>query len=188
LLGEPVSSYMDIREESEFQAFLANLRSLRTAATSEFEFRGPFPTEIIGRMLDRCGRMLDAFHAMNVVISKTLQCTPGEAAVLKHTRAARFQLSARISHLFTVLASGMKMEYPMNDVLPTIDNSRDRLLASIAEYRRSAAGRELTIEHDYEMLYAYVLVTGQLAEDIMAVGEDIGLLFRTLNEENLKMQ
>lgn len=187
LLGEPSSSYMDIREESELQAFLANLRSLRKAASSEFEFQGPFPDGSIGRMLDRAGRMLDAFHAMNVVISKNLQATPGEAAVLRYTRPERFALSARISHLFTVLASSIKLEYPLNDVLPNIEDSRDRLLAKISEYRRTGEGREVTTEQDYEMLYAYVLVTGQLAQDLEAVGRECEELFGTLNEENLKL-
>ncbi|CAK4031754.1 related to Lactobacillus histidine kinase [Lecanosticta acicola] len=187
LLGEPRSAYMDIREESELQSFLASLRSMRRSANAEFDFQGPFPDKIIGRIMDRCGRMLDAFHAMNVVISKNPACTPGEAAVLGYTRPERFALSARISHLFTVLASSIKLEYPLNDVLPSIDNRRDRLLAKIAEFRLTGEGKESTTEQDYEMLYAYVLVTGQLAQDIEAVGQEIETLFGTLNEENLKL-
>lgn len=44
--------------------------------------------------------MLDAFHAMNVVIQKDLKASEGEAAILKYTVDERAQLSARISHLF----------------------------------------------------------------------------------------
>ncbi|KAF2211198.1 hypothetical protein CERZMDRAFT_43444 [Cercospora zeae-maydis SCOH1-5] len=187
LLGEPASAYMDIREEAELVFFLGNLRSLQKAASAEFEFQGPFPDKQIGNMLDRAGRMLDAFHAMNVVISKNLRATPGEAAVLKYTRPERFALSARISHLFTVLASSIKLEYPLNDVLPKIDDARDRLLAKISEYRRTGEGRGLTTEQDYEMLYAYVLVTGQLAKDIEVVGQEVEGLYGTLNEDNLNL-
>lgn len=146
---------MDIREESTLQSFLSNLEGLRKAATSEWELRGPFPDKLIGRILDRTGRMLDAFHAMNVVISKNLQYTPGEAAVLRYTRPERFALSARISHLFSVLASSVKLEYPLNDVLPSIDHTRDRLLAKISEFRRAGEGRDVAAEQDYELLYAY---------------------------------
>lgn len=187
LLGAPRTTYMDIREESELQTFLASLRGLLKAAASEFEFSGPFPAKSVGRMLDSAGQMLDAFHAMNVVISKNLQYTPGEAAVLRYTRPERFALSARISHLFTVLASSIKLEYPLIDVLPNIEDSRDRLLAKISDFRGTKDGKELTTEQDYEMLYAYVLVTGQLAEDISAVTAEIETLFGTLNEENLKL-
>ena len=155
LLGSPRSSYMDIREESSLHAYLSSLQGLRKAAVSEYELRGPFPDETIGRILERTGRMLDAFHAMNVVITKNLQYTPGEAAVLRFTRAERFELSARISHLFSVLASSVKLEYPMNDVLPSIDHTRDRLLARISEFRTRGEGREQVLEQDYELLYAY---------------------------------
>ncbi|EME42442.1 hypothetical protein DOTSEDRAFT_73312 [Dothistroma septosporum NZE10] len=186
LLGEPASSYMDIREEADLQAFLGSLKSLRKAASQEFEMQGPFPDRPVGRMLDCASRMMDAFHAMNVVISKNPQCTPGEAAVLRYTRPERFALSARISHLFTVLASSIKLEYPLSDALPDITDRRDKLLAKISEFRRTGDGRDLTTEQDYEMLYAYVLVTGQLAQDIQAVGAEIETLYGTLNEENLR--
>ncbi|KAK5725342.1 hypothetical protein LTR15_003527 [Elasticomyces elasticus] len=188
LLGEPRSSYMDIREESAMDAFLSNLQGMRKAASGEYELRGPFPDAIMGRILERTSRMLDAFHAMNVVISKNLQYTPGEAAVLRATRPERFALSARISHLFSVLASSVKLEYPLNDVLPSIEHTRDRLLARIAEFRRSGEGREVVLEQDYELLYAYVLVTGQLSHDIEAVSAEIETLYGTLNEERLKLE
>ncbi|KAI7156516.1 hypothetical protein KC349_g6222 [Hortaea werneckii] len=188
LLGEPRSNYMDIREESALRSFLSNLEGLRKAANGEFELRGPFPDQTMGRILERSGRMLDAFHAMNVVIVKNLQYTPGEAAVLRYTRSERFELSARISHLFSVLASSVKMEYPLNDVMPSIDHTRDRLLARISEFRRSGEGREVATEQDYELLYAYVLVTGQLSEDIRAVSAELQTMFGTLDEEKLKLQ
>jgi hypothetical protein len=83
LLGEPKSSYLDIREGAELQSFLTFLDSLRKAAASEFELRGPFPDKITGRIVERTRAMLDAFHAMNVVMTKNAQVTPGEAALLR---------------------------------------------------------------------------------------------------------
>lgn len=155
LHGEPQSAYMDIREEAELQGFLQHLETLRKAASSEFELTGPFPAKLIGSVLERTGRMLDSFHVMNVVISKELKATPGEAEVLRHTRSARFALSARISHLFSVLASSVKMEYPLNDVLPDIEHLRDRLLACISEFRRAPGVGSAVTDQDYEMIYAY---------------------------------
>lgn len=155
LLGEPASSYMDIREEAELQTYLHQLDALRKAAASEFEFRAPFQDKVTQRILERTQRMLDNFHAMNVVISKDLKASPGEAEVLRYTRQERFALSARISHLFSVLASSIKLEYPLNDVLPNIDHTRDRLLAKIFEFRRDEEKAGLADEEDYELLYAY---------------------------------
>lgn len=82
LLGEPKSSYMDIREGAELQNFLTYLDSLRKAAASEFELSGPFPDKITGRIVERTRAMLDAFHSMNVVMSKNAEATAGEAALL----------------------------------------------------------------------------------------------------------
>lgn len=107
----------------------------------------------------------------------------------------------------------MKLEYPMNDALPNIEHTRDRLLAKVFDFRKNAPNREDATDEDYELLYAYgerpiplllplvmscsgwltvmffiALVTGQLAQDIVAVGQDIEQLYGVLNEDNLKLQ
>ena len=65
-----------------------------------------------------------------------------------------------------MLASSFKLEYPLNDVLPNIEDRRDRLLTKIFEFRR----------------------TGQLADDLQEVIHEIETLFGTLDEESLKLQ
>lgn len=184
---DPPVSYMDQRVELELQRFLTHLETLRNAATSEFELRGPFPDKSFKRILEATGRMLDSFHAMNVVILKDLKASEGEKEILKYTRHEWMQLSWRISHLFSVLASSMKMAYPLNDVLPNIENARDRLLAKIFDFRKTNPGRDIATDEDYELLYAYALVTGQLAQDITFVGQEIEQLYGVLNEEDLKL-
>jgi hypothetical protein len=145
--------------------------------------------------MEATNKMLDAFHAMNVVIQKDLTASEGEAALLKYTADERAQLCARISHLFQVMASSLKLEYPLNNALPSTSNARDRLLAKIFHYRKNAASeeeREGTVpvarDEDYEMLYAYTLVTGQLAEEIKRVEREIEELFGVLDEELLVLQ
>jgi hypothetical protein len=76
------------------------LNTLRTAATKEFELRGPFPSTHYNHIMESTTRMLDAFHAMNVVIQKDLHATEGEAVLLRYTLQERTQLCTRISHLF----------------------------------------------------------------------------------------
>ena len=49
----------------------------------------------------------------------------------------------------------MKLEYPMNDALPNIEHTRDRLLAKIFDFRKNAPNREAATDEDYELLYAY---------------------------------
>jgi hypothetical protein len=76
------------------------LEKLRGAASSEFELRGRFPSKQYGRILDSTHKMLDAFHAMNVVIQKAPRASEGEAVLLKYTAEERAELCSRISHLF----------------------------------------------------------------------------------------
>ncbi|MCJ1249266.1 hypothetical protein MMC30_006489 [Trapelia coarctata] len=185
---ESPKAYMDIREEFQLQQFVSRLENLRSAAASEFELRGPFPSATYAKILKSTSRMLDAYHAMNIVITKDLKGSKGEAELLKYTVAERAHLCARISHLFQVLASSMKLEFPLNDALPNTDHARDRLLAKIFAYRRDEkVGRETTDE-DYALLYAYALVTGQLSKEIREVGREIEKLFGVLDEELLNLQ
>ena len=154
--------------------------------------------------------MLDAFHAMNVVIQKDLHASEGETALLKYTAEERADLCARISHLFQgtrspspppticwsllVLASSLKLEFPLNDTLPNTSNVRDRLLAKIFQYRKNTAsgneqdGTSVAKDEDYEILYAYTLVTGQLAEEIQKVEREVEELFGVLDEDMLMLQ
>lgn len=97
--GESPIAYMDLREEFELQRYLSRLDSLRSNACSEFELRGPFPNAAYSSILSSTSRMLDAFHAMNVVIMKDTKASKGEAEILNATAGERAQLCSRISHL-----------------------------------------------------------------------------------------
>jgi hypothetical protein len=100
-----------------------------------------------------------------------------------------------------VLASSMKLAYPLNDVLPNVEHTRHRLLAKIFEFRRTGMGKTVATDEDYELLYAYgmfesldilmslltaffliALVTGQLAQDLEIIGQEIEKLRACLVE------
>lgn len=81
-------------------------------------------------------KMLDAFHSLNTVIRKDLKANAAESAILQFTKDEREQLSQRISHLFQVLASSMKLEYAVSTVLPSTASARDRLLARVFQFRK----------------------------------------------------
>ena len=54
-----------------------------------------------------------------------------------------------------VIASSMKLEYPLSDVLPSIEHARDRLLARIYRYRLDREASQQTTDEDCALLYAY---------------------------------
>ncbi|KAH0538114.1 hypothetical protein FGG08_005276 [Glutinoglossum americanum] len=186
--GESLNAYMNISEELELQRYLTRLESLRASAVSEFDFKEPFPEETYSRILKSTSNMLDAFHAMNVIISKDLRTSEREVEILKFTANERAQLCARISHLFQVLASSMKLEYPMNSALPSTEHARDRLLAKMFRYRSSGKRAHSTTDGDFALLYAYALVTGQLSAEIAKLGTEVERLFGVLDEDRLKLE
>ena len=88
------------------------LEKLRGAASSEFELRGAFPSKQYGRIVESTNKMLDAFHAMNVVIQKDPNASEGEALLLRYTANERAQLCGRISHLFHGMFPALAFEVP----------------------------------------------------------------------------
>lgn len=187
--GESDQSYMNIREENELQRFLAKLQGLVDASQHEFELRRPFPAKTYDRILKATSRMLEAFHAMNLVIQKDTNASPGELALLKATAAERVELCARLSHQYSVLASSVKLECMIStDILPSATHTRDRLLARIFAYRKEDAEEQKTADEDYSLLYTYALVTGQLAMEIRNCMKEVEDLFGVLDEESLMLQ
>lgn len=107
-----------------------------------------------------------------------------------------------------MLASSIKLEYPLNEALPNTDHARDRLLAKIFCFRKEHQDENGVDDEDFELLYAYgmwlpehlykrryllsnndiALVTGQLANEITQVSKEIEKLFGVLDEERLKLQ
>jgi hypothetical protein len=82
----------------------------------------------------------------------------------------------------------MKLEYPMNDSLPNIEHARDRFLAKLFAYRRQADKKVKATDEDFELLYAYGLVTGQIADEIEGISRCIEQLYGILNEDSLKLR
>lgn len=98
--GASPNAYMDLREEFELHRFLSRLENLGSSAESEMDLRGTFPGAAYSRILKSTGAMLDAFHAMNVLILKNPKATKAETEILNNTVHERAYLSRRISHLF----------------------------------------------------------------------------------------
>ncbi|KAE8350267.1 WD40 repeat-like protein [Aspergillus coremiiformis] len=156
LTSNPTSSvFMSPREKLEIERFLSRLESLQASARSEFELKSPFPDVAYSNILRRTRSMVDAFLAINIELDKNMTAFEGEVSILQYTIQERQQLSSRISHLLSVMASSMKLEYPLSDVIPSIEHARDRLLARLFRYRKDHEASRLSTDEDYALLYAY---------------------------------
>ncbi|KAJ5783486.1 uncharacterized protein N7518_009163 [Penicillium psychrosexuale] len=179
--------YMTPREKLEIERFLSRLESLQAAAGSEFELKSAFPEASYANIVRRTRSMVNSFLTMNIELMKNNAATEGEISLLQYTKSERLQLSARVSHLLSVIASSMKLEYPMSDVLPSIEHARDRLLARIYRYRLDHEASQQTTDEDCALLYAYILVTGQLSNEITEIIAEIGQLFGVLSEDVVQL-
>ncbi|KAK3685044.1 Fusaric acid resistance protein-like-domain-containing protein [Podospora appendiculata] len=218
LRSDCTRSYLKSGEQAALQKYATRLDSLRASAASEFELRGPFPAEQSARLMKCTRRLLDAFYAMSLVTQRRGHLTDGERALLLFTADERALLCDRICHVFQVLASSMMLEYPLTDAIPSVTGMRDKLLGKIFLFRKehsphsphaaaaaedamstggSSNGNSFNLgalshvaieERDYALLYAYALVTGQVAEELKVVAREIESLFGILHEEVLLLQ
>ncbi|KAK4104189.1 hypothetical protein N658DRAFT_466186 [Parathielavia hyrcaniae] len=218
LRSDCARSYLRTGEQAALQKYAARLDALRASAAREFELRGPFPAEHGRLLMGCARRLLDAFYAMSLVTQRRGSLTEGERALLRYTADERALLCDRICHVFQVLASSLMLEYPLTDALPGVARMRDRLLGKIFQFRKEhqqqrdledesggAAGGGINAagagdvdfgrlahvnveERDYALLYAYALVTGQVAEELKAVAKEIEGLFGVLDEDTLLLQ
>lgn len=205
----PLNPYMDLRDETKLHKYSDSLEAIRISAESEFKLRGPFPTDVFKALLGSANRALDALHALNVVIEKDNKDSSGEAALLKYTAVERDELARRISHLFsgkssycilgifvlctnsicTVLAASIQLKYSFPaQSLPNVQNTRDRLLAKVFQFRKENAGTKLATDEDFELLYCYALVTGQTAKELDTSFKEIEKLYGLPDEDILKLQ
>ncbi|KAG5978013.1 hypothetical protein E4U55_006413 [Claviceps digitariae] len=202
-------SYIQSGEQAALQRYADRLEGLRHAAASEFELRGPFPFESNGRIMQSASRILDSFFAMSLVTQPRERLTSGEKALLEFTATERAELCDRICHIFQVLASSIMLEYSLTDAIPSTLSLRDRLLSRVFQFREQtlkasrdgdaaesavarsenndshgpSKGMHVT-EGDYALLYAYVLVTGQVADELGVAAAEIESLFGGINEES----
>lgn len=150
--------------------------------------------------------ILDGFYAMRLITQSRDTLSEGECTLLEVTAVERALLCERICHVFQVLASCIMLEYPLLDAIPTIDRNKDRLLNKVYQFRKDHMEMNLRIragdenasdaeavqtmaeERDYALIYAYTLVTAQVAAELKKIRDEVEGLFGVLNENELLLE
>ncbi|KAF8475692.1 Fusaric acid resistance protein-like-domain-containing protein [Kalaharituber pfeilii] len=179
--------YMTLIEERALQKALLRLTSLISQAPSEYRLKGPFPVNDYKKLISANQSILDACHGMSMMISKDPVANAREADILNYTAVERRDLCARISHIFYVLASSIKIGFPLPETLPNTDRSKDRLLAKLFAYREKIRGEEGKSDEDFALMYAYVLVLGRVIEGLQECIHTLNSLYGVLEEEMLEI-
>ncbi|OAA37210.1 60S ribosomal protein L19 [Metarhizium rileyi] len=196
--------YMKEGEQGALQRYAFKLETLRSSAKSEFELRGPFPDAAYARIMHSTKHILDSFYAMRLLTQRHETVSAGERALLVFTSNERLRLCQRICHVLQVLASCIMLEYPLTDAIPTIDSTKDQLLGKMYQFRKdhmrsqtqddagedggSKKAVEVVEEKDYALLYAYTLVTAQVAAELKKVRDEVETLFGVLGEDELLLE
>ncbi|WZH49411.1 Fusaric acid resistance protein-like-domain-containing protein [Fusarium acuminatum] len=115
----------------------------------------------------------------------------------------KFKESLAVLHLqMGLIWKRGPLTYPFADATASIVSARENLLSKIFEFRKehprrllfedsgsSSDSEQLLVEErDYALLYAYALVTGQVADELRMVGKEIGSLFGVLDEDTRLLQ
>ncbi|PHH59383.1 hypothetical protein CDD81_3322 [Ophiocordyceps australis] len=190
--GGEARDYMREGEQAALQRYALRLNSLRSAAQSEFQLRGPFPHAASGRIMSCTHRILDGFYAMRLVCQRRTSLTPGERALLLCTAAERRRLCHVVCLVLQLLASSVMLEYPLSDAVPAVEGAKDELLARVYSFRLACEERDDDAEPvddgDYALVYAYTLVSTQVAMELERVREEIEALFGVLDEDELLLE
>ncbi|KAF8254118.1 hypothetical protein K440DRAFT_648719 [Wilcoxina mikolae CBS 423.85] len=185
--GRNGKKHTDITEEYSLQKTLIRLNGLAAAAPHEFRLKGPFPVKEYQRIHNANQAILDAFHGMSIMISKDPKANRREMEILKYTKKERDALCARLSHLFYVLASSIRLAFPLPEHLPSTVRARDRLLAKLFDYRANVRRTAGEADEDFAMVYAYALVTARISEGLDELIRNVGLLYGVLEDEMLEI-
>lgn len=177
--------YMDMSEEIAVQQYMSKLETMQQAASAEFDLRGPFPEAQYDKIRKDTSSILDCIHSLNVEIMHNPVPSKGELDLLEWTDSERKELAGRLCHLFQVIASSFKLQYPLTDSLPSIEHARDAYLAKLFRYRTKEHPE--AVDEDFAMYYAEVLVAGQIQKSISSIAHQQEEIFGQLSEKLLQL-
>ena len=88
--GEHTQKYKTITEEYSLQKTLIHLNGLAAAAPHEWRLKGAFPVKEYQNILKANQKILDAFHGMNIMISKDAKANRREMEILNYTKKVSY--------------------------------------------------------------------------------------------------
>ncbi|UKZ57053.1 hypothetical protein TrVGV298_010905 [Trichoderma virens] len=191
-------SYLKSGEQVAMQRYANRLESLRQSAAAEFELRGPFPFETYGRIMRSTNRILDSFYAMSLVTHRDRNLSAGERAFAGQLHDAGIPLTDAVPSVIGIrdrlLAKifQFRKEHSIEAIRnlgfiqeSEIENGESSHDADVATTASDApVGVVMAEEKDYALIYAYTLVTGQVAQELKIAEKEIEKLFGVLNEES----
>ncbi|CDK26977.1 unnamed protein product [Kuraishia capsulata CBS 1993] len=177
-----------IRDTKMIHHIMSELEVLLKQAPKEIRLKGPFPTKTYEKLLKSTSKVIDVFENLNVMIDLEPLLTENERVVLNHIKAERAELENRVFLIFYMIASAMRLGFPLVRKPASTENAKDRMLAKLSDMRnREDSGSQMLKNEDFVLFYSYTLITTIITDELDKLIYLVGELFGVVAEDTLEL-
>ncbi|EGV63040.1 hypothetical protein CANTEDRAFT_122733 [Yamadazyma tenuis ATCC 10573] len=174
--------------ENALNNLLNELEVLLKQAPSEFRLKGKFPTKKYESLLSSSSKIVDALHNMILIIEVDPILSTNEKFVINYIETERHELEHRIFLIFYMIASSMKLQFPLPSKPASTEHAKDRLLYKLSEVRSNSVNDSVVLcNEDYVLLYSYILVTSTITQELDKIIEVIKQLMGDISEDMFQL-
>ncbi|RLV92701.1 hypothetical protein JA1_003040 [Spathaspora sp. JA1] len=164
---------------------LAECETLLKQAPLEYRLKGSFPTSKYAMLIRDTSAILDAFQNLDLFIKVDPTLSSNEKYVLKYIEFERNEVEHRIFLVFYMLASAMRLGFPVPGKPASIEHAKDRMLFKLNQVRNKVLENdELNLKNtDFILLYSYILVASTITQRLDSILIQIKELLGEIAEE-----
>ncbi|CAK7893821.1 hypothetical protein CAAN1_09S05424 [[Candida] anglica] len=179
------SRLLGLKDQKGLHDLLRECETLLKQAPKEFRLKGQFPKQKYEKIIQCTSNIIDAFQNMNLMIEVDPALSANEEYVLKYISAERAEVEHRIFLVFYMIASAMRLGFPLPSKPASTEHAKDRMLFKLNEIRsNTAVKKDLTLTNeDYVLLYSYILVTNKISSELDKIILLVKDLLGSINEE-----
>ena len=109
--------------------------------------------------------------------------SPSEEFVFKYIEIEREEVEQRIFLVFYMLASAMKLGFPIPSKPASIEHAKDRMLYKLSNIRQQQEEELVLKNADFILLYSYILVATTIAEQLDRIMVQLKELLGEISED-----
>lgn len=187
--SDPLEFNPDTKQLVGFKAeegtnkLLAECETLLKQAPVEFRLKGAFPSHIYSRLIKDTSAIIDAFQNLDLLIKVDPTLSPSEEFVFKYIEIEREEVEQRIFLVFYMLASAMKLGFPIPSKPASIEHAKDRMLYKLSNIRQQQEEELVLKNADFILLYSYILVATTIAEQLDRIMVQLKELLGEISED-----
>lgn len=174
-----------VADISRSQAMILELEMLLSQAPLEVRIKGKFPQENYRNILKGTQRIVDALQNLNTMITLSPALSPKEIKLLEYTSKECRELENRIFLVFYMLASAIRLGFPIPATPASTVNARDRMLAKLNEFKRGEVGTEFEYDDDdFVLCYLFVLASKIIARELDLLIDSMTKIFSKIDMDD----